>query len=56
MIDIVMRTIKKYYKQLDKHMIFDFLHGLKRELGEVHGRILSTKPLPNIRDFCLGSK
>ncbi|KAL7593058.1 hypothetical protein Lser_V15G32577 [Lactuca serriola] len=37
-------------KMLEKDRIFDFLQGLNKELDEVRGRILGTKPLPSLRE------
>ncbi|KAF2307430.1 hypothetical protein GH714_028513 [Hevea brasiliensis] len=37
-------------KILEKDRVFDFLQGLNQDLDEVRGRILSTKPLPSIRE------
>jgi len=41
---------KRNYKIIEKHRIFDFLHGLNTDLDEVRGRILETKPLPSLRE------
>lgn len=41
----------KQYKQIqEKERIYKFLLGLNRDLDEVRGRILSTKPLPSVRE------
>lgn len=39
-----------YQKMLDRERLFDFLHGLNRELDEVRGRILGKSPLPSVRE------
>ncbi|KAL5779663.1 hypothetical protein ACOSQ2_010400 [Xanthoceras sorbifolium] len=46
--------LTRYWQQLDLFEIHDwkvfkFLLGLNKELDEVHGRILGTKPLPTLR-------
>ena len=41
----------KYQKIMEKK-IFTFLAGLNKNLDEVRGRILSTKPLPLLREAC----
>ncbi|EOY31231.1 Uncharacterized protein TCM_038193 [Theobroma cacao] len=38
----------KYKQMLEKERVFDFLHGLSKELDEVRGRLLETKPFPNL--------
>lgn len=41
----------KQYKQIvEKERIYKFLLGLNQELDEVRGRILGTKPMPNLRE------
>lgn len=40
----------KYNQMLEKETVFDFLHGLNKELYEVIGRLLATKPFPNVRE------
>ena len=40
----------RYTKKLEKERLFAFLHGLNKDLDEVRGRILGTKPLPGIQD------
>ena len=41
----------KQYKQIqEKERVYKFLLGLNRDLDEVRGRILSIKPLPNVRE------
>ena len=35
---------------LEKDQIFDFLQVLNKDLDEVHGRILGTKPLPTLKE------
>ena len=40
----------RYTKKLEKEMLVAFLHGLNKDLDEVRGRILGTKPLPGIQD------
>ncbi|XP_074352301.1 uncharacterized protein LOC141691461 [Apium graveolens] len=39
-----------YQKMLDRERLFDFLHGLNRELDEVCGRLLGKNPLPSVRE------
>ena len=39
----------QYQKIVETKRIFKFLMGLNKELDEVRGRILGTKPLPPIR-------
>lgn len=41
----------KYTKKLEKERLFAFLHGLNKDLDEVYGRNLGTKPLPGIQDI-----
>lgn len=41
----------RYKKLVDKDRIYDFLAGLNKELDDVRGRILGTKPLPSIREI-----
>ncbi|GFS41348.1 hypothetical protein Acr_00g0073840 [Actinidia rufa] len=42
---------KKIYNNLvEKERIFKFLLGLNKDLDEVRGRILVTKPLPSLRE------
>ena len=42
---------KKIYNNLvEKERIFKFLLGLNKDLDEVRGRILGTKPLPSLRE------
>ncbi|KAK2452382.1 putative mitochondrial protein [Trifolium repens] len=41
---------KKYKEIVEKKRIFKFLMGLNKNLDEVRGRILGTKPLPSIRE------
>ena len=41
---------KQYKPILEKERIYKFLLGLNRVLDEVHGRILSIKSLPNVRE------
>ena len=51
--DISWHCIKdstKYTKMLEKERIFDFLHGLNKDLDEVCGCLLSTKPFPSIKE------
>ena len=38
------------YKIVEKKQIYKFLLGLNKNLDEVRGRILRTKPLPNIQE------
>ncbi|KAG8373786.1 hypothetical protein BUALT_Bualt11G0061300 [Buddleja alternifolia] len=41
----------RQYKQIqEKERVYRFLLGLNRDLDEVRGRILSTKPLPGVRE------
>lgn len=35
---------------IEKDIIYQFLLGLNKNLDEVRGRILGTKPLPSIRE------
>ncbi|KAL6326273.1 hypothetical protein AAG906_004770 [Vitis piasezkii] len=51
--------LTRYWQQLDiyeelkvieKERIYKFLLGLNKNLDEVHGRVLSIKPLPNVRE------
>ena len=35
---------------VNKERIYDFLSGLNKDLDEVRGRLLGSKPLPNIED------
>lgn len=39
----------KYREIVEKKRVYKFLIGLNKHLDEVRGRILGTKPLPNIR-------
>lgn len=39
-----------YNRTLEKERVFDFLRGLNKDLDEVRGRIVGTKPLPSIRE------
>ena len=39
---------KKYREMVGKDRIYKFLLGLNRDLDEVHGRVLGTKPLPKL--------
>ncbi|KAL4378943.1 hypothetical protein GQ457_02G009710 [Hibiscus cannabinus] len=39
-----------YKKKVDQKRIFQFLNGLHKGLDDVKGRILSTKPLPSVRE------
>ena len=39
-----------YRKIVEEKRIFKFILGLKKELDEVRGRIMRTKPLPSIRE------
>ncbi|KAK3006888.1 hypothetical protein RJ639_016327 [Escallonia herrerae] len=41
---------KKYGKIVEKESIFKLLLGLNKDLDEVRGRILGTKPLPSLRE------
>ncbi|KAK3015974.1 hypothetical protein RJ639_007262 [Escallonia herrerae] len=41
---------KKYDKIVEKERIFKLLLGLNKDLDEVRGRILGTKPLPSLRE------
>lgn len=41
---------KKYKDLVGKERIYKFLLGLNKDLDEVRGRILGTKPLPKIRE------
>ncbi|XP_073225657.1 uncharacterized protein [Cicer arietinum] len=41
---------KQYKKLVEKDRIYQFLLGLTKHLDDVRGRILGTKPLPNIRE------
>lgn len=41
---------KKYKEIVEKKRIFKFLMGLNKNLDEMRGRILGTKPLPSIRE------
>ena len=38
------------YKIVEKKWIYIFLLALNKNLDEVRGRILRTKPLPNIQE------
>ena len=41
----------RQYKQIqEKERVYNFLLGLNRDLDEIRGRILSIKPLPNVRE------
>ena len=40
----------KFRKIVEQKRIFKFLLGLNQNLDEVRGRMLGTKPLPNIRE------
>ena len=40
----------RYKKIVEKKRLYKFLLGLNKNLDEVRGRILGTKPLPNIRE------
>lgn len=40
----------KYKKIVEKKRMYKFLLRLNKNLDEVRGRILATKPLPNIRE------
>jgi len=40
----------KYNKILEKEMVFDFLHGLNKDLDEVRGSLLGTKRFLSIRE------
>ena len=42
---------ERYKKMVDKEWIFDFLVGLNKELDEVRGWLLRTKPLPSIDEI-----
>ena len=39
---------KKYRELVEKDIIYKFLLGLNRDLDEVCGRVLGTKPLPKL--------
>ncbi|RVW89522.1 hypothetical protein CK203_043570 [Vitis vinifera] len=39
-----------YKKVIEKERIYKFLLGLNKNLDEVHGRVLSIKPLPSVRE------
>ena len=41
---------QQYRKLIEKDRIYKFLLGLNKNLDEVRGRILGTKPLPSIRE------
>ncbi|KAK3031945.1 hypothetical protein RJ639_036229 [Escallonia herrerae] len=41
---------KKYDQIVEKERIFKLLLGLNKDLDEVRGRILGTKPLPSLRE------
>nr|XP_004513812.1 uncharacterized protein LOC101489272 [Cicer arietinum] len=41
---------KQYKIMVEKDRIYQFLLGLTKHLDDVRGRILGTKPLPNIRE------
>src|ERR1044072_1910570 len=41
---------KLYNKLVEKDRIYKFLLGLNKELDEVRGRVLETKPLPKVRE------
>ncbi|PON47077.1 hypothetical protein PanWU01x14_246940, partial [Parasponia andersonii] len=41
---------QKYKQMMEKKRVFDFLHGLNKELDEVRGRVLGFKPFPGIRE------
>lgn len=41
---------KKYKEIVEKKRIFKFLMGLNKNLDEMRGRVLGTKPLPSIRE------
>ncbi|EXC05244.1 hypothetical protein L484_002665 [Morus notabilis] len=41
---------KRFREIVEKKKIFKFLMGLNKNLDEVRGRILGTKPLPSIRE------
>ena len=40
----------RYKKIVEKKRLYKFLLGLNKNLDEVRGRILGTKPLPNIQE------
>lgn len=40
----------KYEKMLEKDQAFDFLQGLNKELDEVCGCLLGTKPFPCLHE------
>lgn len=40
----------QYNQRLEKERVFGFLHGLNKDLDEVRGRLLGSKPLPPLRD------
>ncbi|XP_031277410.1 uncharacterized protein LOC116135837 [Pistacia vera] len=42
-----------FKKIVEKKQIYKFLLGLNKNLDEIRGRILGTKPLPNIREVVL---
>lgn len=35
---------------LEKESVFDFLHGLNKDLDEVRGHLFGTKPFPSIKE------
>jgi len=35
---------------LEKERVFDFLHEHNKDLDEVHGRLLDSKPFPSIHE------
>ena len=41
---------RQYRQILEKERIYTFLLGLNKDLDEVRERILSIKPLPNVRE------
>lgn len=43
----------RHLKREEDERVYMFLAGLNRELDDVRGRILSKKPLPNIREVFL---
>jgi len=47
-LELFIRWCKIYSQMLEKEWIFDLLLGLNKDLDEVRGRLLSTKPFASI--------
>ena len=43
--------IENHQMMVNKERIYDFLLGLNKDLDEVRGCLLGSKPLPNIEDI-----